>query len=107
SLSEPEAQRLFDLLERLKRDGVTMIYVSHRMPEVMRLCDRISVLRDGKYVGTLTRAEATQDKVVRWMIGRPLGDYFPQHLGATPGAVRLKADGLSSPGKFEDVSFAV
>jgi ABC-type sugar transport system ATPase subunit len=53
SLSEPEAQRLFALMNDLKRRGVTMIYVSHRMPEVFRLCDRLSVLRDGRYVGTL------------------------------------------------------
>src|SRR5262249_36601612 len=51
SLSEPEAQSLFELIETLKKRGVTMIYVSHRMPELFRLCDRISVLRDGRYVG--------------------------------------------------------
>src|SRR5215213_8952571 len=81
SLAEPEAQRLFELIESLKSRGVTMIYVSHRMPEVFRLCDRLSVLRDGKYVGTLNRREATQDAVVRMMIGRTLEQYFPQHLG--------------------------
>src|SRR5438552_12528738 len=85
SLSEPEAQRLFDLIERLKRDGVTLIYVSHRMPEVLRLCDRISVLRDGKYIGTIDRLGATQDEIVRMMIGRTLDQYFPQHLSASPG----------------------
>ena len=51
SLSEPEAQSLFTLIEQLRSKGVTMIYVSHRMPELFRLCDQISVLRDGKYVG--------------------------------------------------------
>ena len=55
SLSEPESQRLFTMIDGLKRRGVTMIYVSHRMPEVFRLCDRLSVLRDGRYVGTLGR----------------------------------------------------
>src|SRR4051812_29353130 len=53
SLSEPEAQALFTLIERLQSHGSTIIYVSHRMPEVFRLCDRVSVLRDGKYVGTV------------------------------------------------------
>src|SRR5688572_12896247 len=79
SLSEPEAQRLFKLIDDLKRRGVTMIYVSHRMPEVFRLCDRLSVLRDGKYVGTLDRATATQDDIVRMMIGRSMERYYMPH----------------------------
>ena len=70
SLAEPDAQNLFQLIESLKAGGMTMIYVSHRMPELFRLCDKISVLRDGQYVGTLPRAEATQDAVVQMMIGR-------------------------------------
>ncbi len=107
SLSEPEAQRLFVLIDELKRRGVTMIYVSHRLPEVFRLCDRMSVLRDGKYVGTLDRAEATQDKIVQMMIGRSIAEYFPQHLDNEPGEVLLEVRGLTSPGKFREVSFQI
>src|SRR5438067_6125949 len=105
SLSEPEAQQLFKLIEDLRTRGVTMIYVSHRMPEVFRLCDRISVLRDGRYVGTLDRAEATPQAVVRMMIGRTIEEFFPQHLKSGPGAALLRVSRLSSPGKFADVSF--
>jgi ABC-type sugar transport system ATPase subunit len=107
SLSEPESQALFALIERLRARGVTMIYVSHRMPEVFRLCDRISVLRDGKYVGTLTRKEATQDAIVRMMIGRSVADYFPEHLDGGAGDVVLRVRDLSSRGKFENVSFDI
>ena len=107
SLSEPEAQRLFQLIAQLKSRGVTMIYVSHRMPEVFRLCDRISVLRDGRYVGTLDRAAASEDEVVRMMIGRSVEAYLPQHTSGTGGNVVLRVKGLSSPGKFRDVSFDV
>ena len=107
SLSEPEAQQLFRLIDQLKARGVTIVYVSHRMPEVFRLCDRITVLRDGKYIGTLDRAEATQDRVVQMMIGRAVKDYFPQHLHASPGDELLAVSGLTSPGKFRDISFAV
>jgi ABC-type sugar transport system ATPase subunit len=107
SLSEPEALQLFRLIEELKGRGVTMIYVSHRLPEVFRLCDRISVLRDGKYVGTLERGEAHQDTVVRMMIGRAVEQYFPQHLAGEAGEVVLKVEGLSSPAGFRDVSFEV
>jgi ABC-type sugar transport system ATPase subunit len=107
SLSETEAMQLFKLIDDLKSRGVTMIYVSHRMPELFRLCDKISVLRDGKYVGTLDRQNATQDAIVRMMIGRSVEDYFPQHLSDAPGKSMLSVRGLCSPGKFDDVSFEV
>ena len=107
SLSQAESEALFSLMGRLKQRGVTMIYVSHRMPEVLRLCDRISVLRDGHYVSTLTRAEATQDKIVQLMVGRTVADYTPGHLAFAPGDVKLRVQGLTSPGKFKDVSFEI
>ncbi|HEV2292526.1 MAG TPA: sugar ABC transporter ATP-binding protein [Tepidisphaeraceae bacterium] len=108
SLSEVDAQHLLALIDDLKSRGVTIVYVSHRMPEVFRLGDRISVLRDGRYIGTLTRAETTQEKVVQMMIGRSVEAYFPQHLAGTQtGQVRLRVEGLSSPGRFQDVSLDV
>jgi ABC-type sugar transport system ATPase subunit len=107
SLSEPEAQNLFRLIDELKSRGVTIVYVSHRMPEIFRLCDRISVLRDGSYIGTLDRTAATQNHVVRMMIGRAVEDYFPDHLQKPTGELMLRVSGLSSPGRFRDVSFTV
>ncbi|TWT43696.1 Ribose import ATP-binding protein RbsA [Phycisphaerae bacterium RAS1] len=104
SLSEVEAQRLFALIESLKGRGVTVIYVSHRMPEVFRLADRISVLRDGRYVGTVEKAETSEDELVRMMIGRSVSAYVPQHLAAAPGPLRLQVERLSSPRRFESVS---
>ncbi len=116
SLSEREAQQLFKLIEELKTRGVTMIYVSHRMPEVFRLCDAISILRDGKYVGTLHKepgAEkqdwpaATKDKVVQMMIGRPVADYMPAYTANPDGRIVLDVKNLSSPGKFQDAAFQI
>ena len=107
SLSEPEAQSLFKLIESLKSRGITMIYVSHRMPELFQLCDKISVLRDGQHVGTLARAEMTPDAVVRMMIGRSVEEYFPQDLAGKGGDVVLRVRNLNSPGRFRDVSFEV
>jgi ABC-type sugar transport system ATPase subunit len=107
SLSQVDAEHLFTLIDQLRARGVTMIYVSHRMPEVFRLCDRLTVLRDGKYVGTLDRAQATQDAVVRMMIGRSVEAYFPQHLSTEPGKPILDVSNLSSLGKFKDVNFQV
>lgn len=105
SLSEAEAQQLFALIERLKAGGVTIIYVSHRMPEVFRLSDRVSVLRDGRYVGTVERADATPDRIVTMMIGRSIAAYFPQHLAKPRGDVALRVRNLSSAGQFHDISF--
>ena len=107
SLSENESEHLFALIQTLKARGVTMIYVTHRMTEVFRLADRVSVLRDGRHVGTLDRKDATQDSIVQMMIGRPLSEYFPHHLEAQPGPVVLDVMELSSPGKFEDITFQV
>jgi ABC-type sugar transport system ATPase subunit len=107
SLAETDAQNLFRLIEELKTRGITMIYVSHRMPELFRLCDKISVLRDGQYVGTLTRGEMTQDAVVQMMIGRSVQDYFPQHLAGLVGETVLRVRNLASPGRFENVNFEV
>jgi len=107
SLSAPETENLFKLIDQLKSRGVTMIFVSHRMPEVFRLCDHFTVLRDGKYVGTLDRADATPDAVVRMMIGRSVEAYFPHHLEHAPGKLILEVKNLSSPGKFNNVSFEV
>jgi ABC-type sugar transport system ATPase subunit len=113
SLSEPEARRLFELIESLKSRGTTIVYVSHRMPEVFRLCDRVSVLRDGKYVGTLDKSGMTPDAVVRMMIGRSVAAFFPKHGESVAGAAaagaapRLSVRNLSSPGKFQDISFDV
>ena len=100
-------QNLFTLIESLRARGVTMIYVTHRMPEVFRLCDRVTVLRDGKCVGTLDRGDATPDAVVRMMIGRSIEAYFPRHLANPPGEVMLSVRNLSSPGKFRDVGFDI
>ena len=103
----PKRSNLFKLIEDLRTRGVTMIYVSHRMPEVFRLCDRISVLRDGKYVGTVERKEATQDKIVQMMIGRAVESYLPHHVGKGRDDVVLQVRNLTSPGKFQNVSFDI
>lgn len=107
SLSAPEAEALFTLIENLKARGMTLIYVSHRMPELFRLCDRISILRDGSYVGTLPKAEMNHEAVVQLMIGRSVADYFPHHLDGPAGKVVLDVRNLASPGKFSDISFDI
>jgi ABC-type sugar transport system ATPase subunit len=107
SLSQHEADKLYELIDRLRTQGVTSIYVSHRMEEIFRLCDTVTVLRDGSHVATRPASELTQPTLVQMMIGRPLAEYFPSHVGGKAGDELLRVEQLSSPGKFHDVSFTL
>jgi ABC-type sugar transport system ATPase subunit len=107
SLSQHEADKLYELIARLKTQGVTSIYVSHRMEEIFRLCDTVTILRDGTHVATRPAGELTQRALVQMMIGRPLEEYFPSHIGGQRGEELLRVDRISSPGKFQDVSFTL
>lgn len=107
SLSESESARLFDLIGRLRGRGVTVIYVSHRMPEIFLLCDRMSVLRDGRYVGTVRRDQTSADELVRMMVGRTIERREPRHLGRPPGDVALEARRITSPAGVTGASLAV
>jgi ribose transport system ATP-binding protein len=107
SLSQHEAEKLYDLIGQLRARGVTSIYVSHRMEEIFRLCDTVTVLRDGTHVATTPSSGLTQGALVQMMIGRPLNEYFPSHIHAQMGDELLRVDGLSSPGKFKDVTFTL
>ena len=107
SLSQHEAEKLYELIGQLQARGVTSIYVSHRMEEIFRLCDTVTVLRDGTHVATTATAELTQSSLVQMMIGRSLDEYFPSHIHAQIGDELLRVDDLSSPGKFQDVSFTL
>ena len=76
-LGTTEVTRLFGLLQKLKEDGKILIFISHRLSEVLQIADTITVLKDGKVVGTLPAEEATRDKIITMMVGRELGDLFP------------------------------
>ncbi|MGQ0640516.1 MAG: sugar ABC transporter ATP-binding protein [Gemmatimonadaceae bacterium] len=107
SLSQADAERLYDLVARLKQRGVTCIYVSHRMPEIFRICDAVSVLRDGRHVATRPIGELSQDELIQLVIGRPLSEYFPDLTRQAVGTEVLEAHGLSSAGRFQDISFSL
>lgn len=107
SLGEGETERLFALIGVLKQRGVTMLYVSHRMPEIFRLCDSITVLRDGRHVSTRLTSETSESELVREMIGRPVGQYFGDHSRVAPGDELLRVEGLSSPRRFHHVTFSL
>jgi len=84
SLTAGESEQLFAIVRQLRAEGIGIIYISHRMEEVFALADRVTVLRDGKYVGDVPRAEASHDKIVAMMVGRELsGQYFPSRPART------------------------
>jgi ABC-type sugar transport system ATPase subunit len=107
SLGEDETLRLYTLIDGLKARGVALLYVSHRMPEIYRLCDTITVLRDGQHVATRPAAELDEAALVSLMIGRQLEQYFPAHVSVPRGEERLRVEGLAHPGRFTDVSFTL
>jgi ABC-type sugar transport system ATPase subunit len=107
SLSQAEADRLYGLIGELGARGVTCLYVTHRMPEIYRLCDTISVLRDGRHVATQRASALADGELVRLMIGRPLGEYLPSAMDRPTGKELLRVERLTVAGKFRNVSLTL
>jgi D-xylose transport system ATP-binding protein len=113
ALTESEVKTLFTILRNLKARGVGMIYISHKLDEVFEMSDRITVLRDGKTIGTHHAADLTKDKVIALMVGREVGDIFPKtahEFGETALEVRnLTAFDPDNPNKklVDNISFSV
>ncbi|SKA17707.1 sugar ABC transporter ATP-binding protein [Consotaella salsifontis] len=107
ALGGEETDLLFRRIEQLKAEGVSFIYISHRLDEIARIADRIAVLRDGQLVATHETAQIPVKVLVEEMVGRPLDRMFPT-LDEAPGEVLLEVENISSPdGTFKDVSFSV
>lgn len=93
SLSQAEAERLFEVVRELRASGVSILYISHRLAEVIELADRAVVLRDGEKAGELAAGEITHENIVRLMVGRELSQFYP-HRPQPPGEVVLSVEGL-------------
>ena len=130
SLSEPEVQRLFQHLQRLRAEGVAILYVSHRLDEVLKLTDRVAVLRDGELVATCATTEASVQRMVKDMVGRPLDQVYPRTRRPSQSAIGfrrstidqslltsaaifesgmplLELQGVSREGMFRDINLKV
>lgn len=108
SLTENETEKLFEIIRTLKSEGVGIIYISHRMRELELLADRVTVLRDGKYIGSKRMKDTTMDNIIKMMVGRALELYKtepPKEFDYSPGNVMMEVIGLYKKGLFEDISF--
>ncbi len=105
SLTQTETRQLFAVIEGLKKRGISIIYVSHKIEEVLQISDRITVFRDGKYIGTIESADATQGKIVQMMVGRELQREMARSEHRT-GEVLLEVRNLTGR-RFQDVSFSL
>jgi rhamnose transport system ATP-binding protein len=104
SLSAHEVQRLFRIVHTLRQQGVAILFISHRMDEVFEIADRVTILRDGRWISTTPRAELTPATAISRMVGREVRELFRRER-RQPGAVRLSVRGLRREGAFQDVSF--
>lgn len=94
ALNAPEVEALFKLIQSLKAQGCGIVYISHKMEEIERIADRITVLRDGRWVGTSSLADLPVPKLIQWMVGREVGEQFPRHIGQV-GSERLRLENCS------------
>ena len=106
ALTDREIEALFLVIASLKEKGVGMIYISHRMEEIFRICDQVTVMRDGHYIGTEYIANSTMDHLVKMMVGREIKDRFPK-VKVTLGEEKLTVSGLTQKGKLHDISLSV
>ena len=107
SLGEKEKDELFKFIARLKDQRTCIVYISHRMQEIFAVCDKITILRDGKLVGVEDVSEANENKIINMMVGRELNDIFDREVNADIGNPILKVEHLCKNGVFNDISFEV
>ncbi len=107
ALSDRETECLFEVIRKLRDDGIAIIYISHRMEEIYALADRISVLRDGQYIGSLTREEISAQRLVQMMVGRSMQDFYEHQRQTNPGPVVLEVRNISDGRKIESASFQI
>lgn len=105
-LTNVEVETMFGIVEKLKRQGVTIIYISHRLEEIFRIADRVTVLRDGKYIITKNVRDTDKEELIRYMVGRELNESYPKYEGKPSDDYILEVDHLTGNG-VKDISFKV
>ena len=106
ALTLPEVEELFNIMRDLQKKGIGMIYISHRMDEINRISDRVTVMRDGEYVGTVNTADVTKDDIVKMMVGRVImGEQKAASTVPADAPVILEVKHLNAGKEVKDVSF--
>lgn len=106
ALSLHEIENLFEIIQELRSNGVAVIYISHHLDEAFKICDRITVLRDGQHISTLPVAEMDMDMLIRLMVGRSLDEQFPKEV-VPQGDEVLRVEDLNQGTRLKDISFSV
>ncbi len=106
ALTNKEVEQLYKIIRRLKEEGKAIIYISHKLDEIFTICDRVTVLRDGEYIGTKNIEDLDIPTLIRMMVGRDIKDMYPKET-CELGEVKLEVENLSSKGAFENVTFNV
>ncbi|MHC4545177.1 MAG: sugar ABC transporter ATP-binding protein [Planctomycetota bacterium] len=106
SLAETEVERLFEIVRRLRKSDISVVYISHRLEEIIGLADDVTVLRDGKVVHSESVTKLDIPQIVRYMVGRELTEFFPAR-DVKPGDIRVKIKNLSSDSRIRDISFEI
>ena len=106
TLTERELEIMFGIVRKLRDEGITIIYISHRLDEIFELADMVTVLRDGKHIGTVPVSSVTRDRLIAMMVGRELGQQYPKEEIAI-GETVLEAKGIVRRGVLKDISFSV
>ncbi len=106
TLTQRELDKLFEIIRRLKRQGISVIYISHRLEEIFEVCDQVTVFRDGMRVATRPVGDVNREWLIEQMVGRSLAEEFPK-LSVRRGEELLRVEGLSRKGAFTDVSFTL
>lgn len=105
ALSDRETEKLFEVVRRLRNEGIAIIYISHRMEEIYALADRVSVIRDGGYIGSLEKKDISAERLVEMMVGRSLQNLYEHKRQTTTGPVVLEVKNLSDGRKVKSASF--
>jgi ribose transport system ATP-binding protein len=106
SLTNQEIDILFELIARLKEQEIAIVYISHRLEEVFEICDRVTVLRDGQFVGEVETSNTNEDQLIKMMVGRTIEDRFPE-MNFNPTDEILKIENLTVPDEINSASFSL
>ncbi|AVH45025.1 sugar ABC transporter ATP-binding protein [Agrobacterium tumefaciens] len=106
ALTDREVEHLFSIIRDLRKRGIGIVYITHKMNELFEIADEFTVFRDGKYVGTHSSKDVTRDDIIRMMVGREITDMFPK-VECPIGDVVLEVRNLNIPGVFHDISFSL